>query len=218
MLGSLAHPMHRCYGGRLTRPPGDGRSNKVNTVRSFSVITLVGALLLAASSLARAQALRGVMAADVGVIVPTGNDLNAAPVFRVSLRVPDGQWSAILDVSHFELASTFLELGLTRLMGGVAYTRATGRLAISPAVLAGYAIGYVGTRGFSQASITLSNCFTWEPQLGVTWRGGRHLGVGGAASYVVARPTLDFGNVGGSPPGPWKLDGFVAAVRVEGLF
>ena len=90
---------------------------------------------------------------------------------------------------------------MTRLMGGVGYTRAAGKLAISPALLAGYAFNRVSGRGFSQPSITLSNGFTWEPQLGLAWRATRHFSVGAAGSYLVARPTLDFGNVGGSPPG-----------------
>ena len=175
-------------------------------------------ILFAACPLARAQSPHGAVIADVGVVAPTGNDLDKKPIFRVSVRVPAVRWNAILDVSHFEPASTFLNVSLTRLTGGIGYTKAAGRFAITPAVLAGYAFNSVAGRGFSQPSITLSNCFTWEPQLGITWRPARHLGVGGAGSYVVARPTLDFGNLQGSPTDTWKLDGFVAAFRVEGVF
>lgn len=195
-------------------------------------------LLLLSATPAFAQ-LRGTVTAGVGVstIRPESTELKTQVKVRPSIgRVPARGFGIVMALNWFEadvsgrIVDTDRPLGtlaIRPLMLGVGYTWVSGRVGISPSLVAGAALNTldvddnssfaVGGNAFEERVGTISR--TVRPALGATLALAPRLGITGSVGYLVNRPTFTLRTPAGERRIPLDAGGLVlTAGAVVSLF
>jgi len=177
----------------------------------LSLVLLSGLLLPLAPPLAadaNAQFWRNIgFGARVGAIVPTDDDVRGATFWGGSGgMVPDEGWGPAFSLGWFDAdlredgsgSRTLGTIDVRPVMGGIAYTWLTGRLAITASLTAGVSFNGGSIDNALQGSgidaalvdIEIGNSFAVRPELEAEWFLARKFALTGGIGYLHTRPDI----------------------------